>query len=839
MPNLKFNSAPKIKLDAKKFLGNINKKSFAGQISLVENKLSRLAKEMNTDFRLVSHFGNQIYFEDVNSNCYYQADLNKAKNSRAFVIDNVAQIVIEDKEKGKVFDSACFNLIESLESSLEDGDISKSESILEKIIKGHCTPKVIPESGIVNTWDGGRHKIDIKKSIVSEDIYPQVVDVLKEAVKSSEVTIKEGKITIGEEKAELPISETTRRLAIARNMRTVAEGAYKSDNFNRLMKTVAGHISNNNNRDVVSIFKTFLTEEQEFTMLDKKGIYTLVENSLYGQGIFNYHIVRNTALMMWETNCHLNKKDIVEQWSKAASTCGNKQLCENVEILKESSKKAPNVFSDSFDVFLGTIFNEDSSSRTIKAKAYLNMLKMLNNVVSGSDADAAVKSSVDDLVMRLESDTNHVDDATLFEVEDLLATVSTDLIHDTSTLADFDTIPEPMAADSFATDDEIGDFEGDMGDDLGDDLGGDLGGGFDAEAEAAIDDAELAGEGGEEEVEDEELQLADVMRNAKPVNEMSADDIKVVLEAIKNVKPDVVKVDGEFKKMLKKGLTESEASFVRNVMSHSKNVDQDLFEGITSAYYDLVISEDSKEEKSDVYAFEGNGDIDVNDDYIGIKEEEEKDDDLKGGKSEAGLEGAEEDGLEATQESKEVKSENKGNGSKECDDKDGDYDNNDTKDDDTVEEGKSVAIIGDDEALMDIIASALGDDEAPKDLDGDDGEVISGDDEENDDVISDEEKEGDDLNLSPESDPDGDGNPIWKDEDDQAMENKESEKDAVSEDNNITEPNKNDYDSEDAADKNGDGDKINPKPTFSETDYDGTKGAKTGKQKPSSGHPSA
>lgn len=88
--------------------------------------------------------------------------------------------------------------------------------------------------------------------------------------------------------------------------------------------------------------------------------------------------------------------------------------------------------------------------------------------------------------------------------------------------------------------------------------------------------------------------------------------------------------------------------------------------------------------------------------------------------------------------------------------------------------------------------------------------------------------------LDSDIDPDGDGTPIWKDEDDQDM--KEGR---LKEDNNITDPTHNEYNSEAQAEKDGHGDVINKEPQFSDKDYDGTKGANTGKQKPSAGLDSA
>jgi len=824
MSKSQLTTAPKKHIDARKFLGNINKKGFAGQIRMAESKLQKLADDTGSKLRLVSYFGDSIYFEDTSNNEYYQADLDNKSRS----INNIKSIVVEDKDKAKVFDEACDNLINYIEESIDDGDYSKAEQVFGRIATGYCTPRVIPECGRVRTRDGSIHNIKVADSLIPEEYRPEVVKTLKQAIKSSNVVIKEGSLSVGDEKVNIPINETTRRISVARSMKSVAENAHNSDNFNRLIKTVAGHVSNNGMKDAVGILKTFLSEEQEFTLLDKQGVYTLIENTLYRQGVFNYHTMRNTALLFWETNCYLNKNDIIKEWSTAASKCGNKQLAENIGILKNAAGKSPVVFSDAVDKFNQSIFNEDRSTRTVKARAYLNMLKMLNNVVTGSDADEAVKGAVDDLILRLESDIEDVDDATLFEVEDLLATVSTDLINDTSTLSDFNATPEPFNVDTFGSDEDVGDFEGDMGD-AGD--MGDIGGGVDAEADEAIDDAEAAAgddEEEEEELDDDDLQLDHLVNKSKPINEMEKSDIKAVLEALKKIKPEVVEVDGEFKKMLKSGLTESHISFVRKVMDHSKSIDNDLYEGLTSSYYDLVIAENDSEVESDIYDFGGNGDIDINEDYTGINENDALD---KGGKDEAGLDGSADNGIDAASLSDKDEVVDEGFKKNLEGDEEGDLDGD--HDDNHVDESIAVVSADNDEKLLDMIDKVLGNTDADNVDDADDAETDGDDDTDGDTGGGDT----DDDNMivdgsdeySGEADPDQDGIPIWKDEDDQNMK----------EDNNITDPSHSEFDSEGTADKHGDGTKINDKPKFSDKDYDGTSGAKTGKDNPGSGHPTS
>lgn len=839
MADQKLTSAPKIRIDARKFLADINK-GFGSQIKLVEAKLRSMAEQLDTRLRLVSHNYNRIMFEDEGSHVYYVADLTKS--NRSYIIENIKCIEVVDQEKAVVFDQACLSLVRAIEEGLDHNDVTEAEKIFNRIRIGYCTPKVIPTNGVVQTRDGMRHYVPTIKGVIPEEVYPEVVRCLKEAIAESRVILKENTLIHGEKSIEVPIDELTRRRVVARRMKNVAENAYQSNNFKRLIKTVASSISKQELKEAIKLCSDFLKEQQEFCMLDKSGLMSLVENSLYSQGVWNYKVVQSTASTIWETNCHVNKKDILEQWQIASNNAKVQEFTENVDILHDSSKKSPKEFSDTYDRFLVKFLTEDASSKTVKAQAYLNMLKMLHNIVSGSDADTAVKGSVDDLMMRLEGDINNIDDALLFEVEDLLANVSTDLIHDTATLGNFDTIPEPHGVDTFGTDmDQEGEFAGDMGE-----LGGGLSGvegelGGEAETEAAEEEVGEEGEEeGEEEEEEEALQLAHVIQNAKPIAEMEAADIEQVIAALAQLKENAVVQEG---KKIGTDLGDKETLFVKRVMDRSKQLDENLFEQMASAYYDLRIAE--KEDKNlnksdDPYVFSGI-DAEINEEFQGIKEEDECEEERRE------IEDDDEEELEEGMSDK-VKRRRRGHGysvneeeskaeevveeqatevnikdNEDKSDKDGDYDDNETVD-------ESMAIVTDsDEELLAAIEKIL----AKK------GEVEKGgeeDDEEGGELIKGEE-EGE---LDPDIDPDQDGTPIWKDKDDQEMEEgKEKSGKSVQEDNNITDPQKKEYSSEKAAKESGDGTARNKEVQFSDEDYDGTGKNKTGKDKPDAGLSSA
>jgi len=732
-------------MDARKLLSTINQ-GFSGQVSMMESKLNKLGTEFDRKFRLVSVNAGSLMFEDIKSNNYYRADYKMADHQIS--LSDIKQIIVVDEKKPEIFNKACSEIIEAI----EDEDLSKADKIFNQIEKGYCTPKVIPESGIVKTRDGLIHKICVSSSIISESIFPVVVKVIKESIISSKITIKEGVVSYSDKNVKMPITKLTLRQVNARHMKNVAENAYKSENFGRLIKACAAHISNSNVRESVKLSKDFFAEEQEFTLLSKGEFKQLIENTLYSNGIFNHKIVDDTSAVLWETNCFVNKDSIIKEWKIAADDAKSKNLSNNVKLLEEVSAN-PKKFSEAYDSFIKSILVEDMSSKAVKAQAYLNMLKLVKNVVSGSDADAAVQGAVDDLVIRLESDINSIDDATLYEVEDLLATVGSDLISDVQTLGDFDKVPEPQAADAFGAPEDLeGDFAGDMGEDftapsmggVGGDVGDIGGAGGDMGADVGAAGGDMGGAGGDiGAAGGAPADLgAEPAPGAEPIPVPGAEEEEEPVLDSKKTEGSVV----------------AESDYKTPAIDDKLKVNESYGEGEKPWE-----KKDEKDEKDD-------------------KKDEKKVDD----KEEKKVDEAKEKKEEKKEEKKaeEVKEEKK-----------------EKKEEKKVEESM-IAVADTDDKLIELISAAMdADDKTGSDVEPkkDEGELIV-----------DTEKKVEECD-----------NPM------------------VKEDNDITDPESKSFAGHQDDKKDHEGKKRNDPPKFSDEDYDGTGKAKTGKEKPDAGLPSA
>ncbi len=888
MSNQKQFAGSKMTVDARKFLSTINQ-GYVGQAKLLEHKLQKIGTEMGRKFSLVAAHPAFIYFADEASNQYYRADYKKTEGS--VTLENIQHVEIEDRKKSETFSSACLELVESIELD----DVAKQDKAFSKIEFGHCTPKVIPESGYVRARDGRSYRVHVKDSVIPEQVFPLLRNEIKEAVASSKLTISEGTIKFGDQSIKLPVTELTRRQSAARQMRLTAESAYKSQNFVRLIKTAAGHVSNSNIKEAINVCKGFFAEQQEFTLLDKDGFTTLIENTLFSIGVFNYKLIRDSAKLLWETNCFVNKGDLVKEWRAVAEKTKIPAFISNVKILEDSATKHPRIFSETYNSFLAKVLVEDQSSKAVKAQAYLNMLKLLKNVVTGSDADMAVQSTVDDLVMRLESDINNIDDALLYEIEDLLATTSTDLVQDVSSLGDFDKVPEPAGVDTFG-DDMVGEFDGDMGGDVGGgapsmggaaggapDLGGGAGGpgdaipsggadsvpgpipGGDASGDVAAGEGPIDAQVGAPEEEEDLLDLAHVIRTAKPIAEMTSADVTGVIECLKGMEPEAAEEgQKEFKSLRKKDLSESETKFIKGVMERAKALDEKLFSAITESYFNIVVGSmpiSESDAGADLYKFEG-ADVAIKTDYVGEewekpwekkdkeegkdeKKSDDKKDDKPKGESEKKVDDKSADKKDAADEKTDdkpafLKNEDKEKAEAEVVDK---------KDDEKkVEESVAIVAVDDDAKLMSLIQAVMSGDAA-----GDKGDLgdtgLEGDEKLLAEPAVEEpaiEPAGEEALLAGEDDLVADSDvppvdPVIANDTPAPVADEDISRlaDAIAEDNDIGDPSSKKHSSETAAKKDGDGTKRNNEVVLSDEDYDGSKGAKTGKAKPNAGLPGA
>lgn len=459
------NKSQVLVMDARKFVRHINNGASA-KLKFFEEAVERMGAQAGTTLRLTSLDTTSLIFEDTTKNLYYIADIKKANNGRVD-LDNVRQIQIVEEEKQNQFHKNCVDLVESISS----GDLKSADKTFGKIESQRYGSRVIPESGYITPRDGVTRKIDVSSRIVNEDHVQNIIKLFTESVKDrvelENGRIVKGTLSDGTQKFTIPINEYTRRRLVANKMKQIAESAYKSQSFQKLVTEVASLVCEDKIKEACSLSAKFLKEEQEFCLLNSKELTTLVENALAACGEFNSFLAKDAAKVLHKTNLRVNKESIVESWTKAAQKSENTSLLTNVGVLSES-----NDFEKDYDKFLDLILNEEMDIQQARAKAYRTTLRIIAGVLPDLEDDSENKSaSVDELnelVERLSGSEPDTD--AILQAEELLAGISDSLVDNIQTLEGFDREPgeqeaveEPEGEGELVPLPEVGGDEGEEG----------------------------------------------------------------------------------------------------------------------------------------------------------------------------------------------------------------------------------------------------------------------------------------------------------------------------------------------------------------------------------------
>lgn len=367
-------SIKSIPMDVRKVVKFINE-SAQSEINLMRKIVKDMGKKVGKQYDLVALRRDKVLFEDVDSNEYYLANHSNEKGKTT--INRISRINIEESKKEHVFKNACVELVEAI----SEGKDKEADIAFKKIESCRYRPTVADSNGYVTTKDGVHRRMYCTEdcgSIDTDTIAETAVKYIKNDV------IMEGNdiicATFGDGKFELPIDKTFEKREIARQMRAVAEGAYKSNKFQAISKHLAALVSKDKIREAIVESAKFMREFQEFCMLDLGRMNVLVEKALACQNVYNPSLIADTALLMYRSNIKVNKKEILEAWEKAAKDIANPVLLENVTILSESEK-----FEKDYDKFLAAVVLENSEAN----EAYGAVLDMAKSVLKKKREDIA------------------------------------------------------------------------------------------------------------------------------------------------------------------------------------------------------------------------------------------------------------------------------------------------------------------------------------------------------------------------------------------------------------------------------------------------------------------
>jgi len=439
-----------ITLDSRKFIGSLND-SAQSNVAFFENKIKQLGHSQNKSWKLTALYPTHIYFEDTNANKYYSA--NYIKDRGKVTINNIKQLNIVENEKKELFNESCLKLV----NAIEENDQKGMHSAFSTMKSHRFTSRVVPQSGYIKCRDNVLRKVNISDTILGED-RNKIISVIVESL-SDRVIVENGVIQeaylVNDEPIKFPLTKWASKKLVARKMQTTASNAYYSEGFRNRIAELSNLVAEGKIDAAVKFISPFLEEMEEFTLLTRNKVKTLIENTLAANGCFNQSLCNDVSKLFYLTNLKVNKTKIVKEWKNIARASEHMALVENVQKLSES-----NDFTNSYDKFLTLIF-EAMSNRDVTAHALATTLESLRDKTPKIKESHDLSSKLSNLITRLKD--QNFDDAAIYEAEDLIATIQEELTAN-ETLSDFDNIPD-VGGEDIGVDDsnELVDADGGEG----------------------------------------------------------------------------------------------------------------------------------------------------------------------------------------------------------------------------------------------------------------------------------------------------------------------------------------------------------------------------------------
>ncbi len=437
-----------MRIDSRKFLGALNDSAQA-KITFFEDRVKQMGKSAGKNWRLAALHAKNLYIEDIDTNSYYIA--NHQRSNGKVAISNIRALEIIEEEKKGLFGDTCHKLVDAISENDQRG----MQAAFDRMKAQRFSGRAVPFSGAVKCRDGVLRKVNIRQSGVTleDNTKGKLVAAIVESLRDN-VIVENGEIVAGlfddGQPVNLPVTKWASRKLVARRMLEAAQNAYWSDGFQTRIANVAGHIAEGRIGDAVKYISPFLEEMEEFTLLNRAQVQTLVENALAAKAIFNQQLCNDTATLMFRTNMKLSRGKIVAEWKNIANKSENSVLAENVRTLERS-----NNFESTYQKFLSMIF-ETISNREVAAEALATTLDVLRNKTPKIKESHELSSKLNSLITRLKD--RNIDDAAIYEAEDLIATIQEELAA-ADTLQGFDQMPQAGGP----TGGEMADFADTMG----------------------------------------------------------------------------------------------------------------------------------------------------------------------------------------------------------------------------------------------------------------------------------------------------------------------------------------------------------------------------------------
>jgi len=418
-----------IKMDSRKFLGALNDSAQA-RVAYFEDKIANMGKHAGKNYRLTALHAKNLFFEDVDANAFYVADHIRDKGDKV-VISNIRQVDIVEEQKASLFSDSCLKLV----SAIEENDQKGMGTAFRRMSSQRFSSRAVPFSGVVKSKDNVTRKITVAGKDLGEDVRNRLIGTIVESLRDK-VIVENGQVVAGQfvdgEPVKLPVTKWASRKLVARRMRDAAVNAYWSEGFQKRVNHAARLVADGKISEAVSSVIPFLNENEEFTLLRRDQVQTLIENALAAKAVFNDQLATDTATLFYRTNMRVSRQKILDEWRSIARKAEHAVLAENVQILE-----AANSFEPAYDKFLTLIF-EAFSNKDVAASALATTLSTLRDKTPKIKESNELSTKLNGLISRLSG--KECDDAAIYEAEDLIATIQEELAAADS-LSNFDMIP--------------------------------------------------------------------------------------------------------------------------------------------------------------------------------------------------------------------------------------------------------------------------------------------------------------------------------------------------------------------------------------------------------------
>ena len=420
-----------VRIDSRKFLSALND-SAQSKVAAFEDRVQQMGKSAGKSWRLAALHSKQLYIEDTNSHQFLIAEHTREAHGK-ITISNIRPLEIVEEEKQSLFTETCEKLISAIEENNQKG----MQVAFDRMKAQRFSGRAIPCSGAVRCRDNVLRYINIQPTNVSleESIRSKLISVIVESLRDR-VIVENGAVLSGTfsdgDPVTLPVTKWASRKLIAKRMMESAKNAYWSVGFQDRIYNVVAMIAEGKINDAVKYITPFLEEMEEFTLLKKSQVQTLIENTLASKAVFNQQLCDDTATLFFRTNMKLNRRKIIDEWKNIAKKSEHATLVENVQILENSKN-----FESAYQKFLGLVF-ETISNRDVAAEALATTLSALREKTPKIRESHDLSSKLNNLISRLKD--KNLDDSAIYEAEDLIATIQEELAA-ADTLQNFDQIP--------------------------------------------------------------------------------------------------------------------------------------------------------------------------------------------------------------------------------------------------------------------------------------------------------------------------------------------------------------------------------------------------------------